>query len=266
MRPSKAARSPVTRVVTAAGLLALSTSLSLGVAQGTDPAATNNPQAVKQFEFKKTINAELKYILFLPKDYTAKSDKRWPLMLFLHGAGERGSDIWKVTTHGPPKIVGQRPDFPFIVVSPQCPEGEVWSNDILLALLDQIIQAYAVDTNRVYLTGLSMGGYGTWSLGTAHPERFAAIVPICGGGEIIGVLLASKEKAQALKNLGVWAFHGGKDPVVPVAESQRMIDVLKKAEVSDVRLTIYPEAGHDSWTETYNNPELYDWLLRHRRH
>src|SRR5690348_10300597 len=98
MRPSKAARSPVTRVVTAVGLLALSTSLSLGVAQGTDPAATNNPQAVKQFEFKKTINAQLKYLLFLPKDYTAKSDKRWPLMLFLHGAGERGSDIWKVTT------------------------------------------------------------------------------------------------------------------------------------------------------------------------
>jgi len=255
---------PMTRVLTAAGLLAFTGCLSPNVADGSE-ATANNPQVVKQFKFKKTVSAQVNYLLFLPKGYVAKSEKRWPLMLFLHGAGERGSDIWKVTTHGPPKIVAQRHDFPFILVSPQCPEGEIWSNDILLGLLDQIIRDYAVDTSRVYLTGLSMGGYGAWSLGTAHPERFAAIVPICGGGDLITVLLSSKEKAQALKTLGVWAFHGGKDPVVPTYESQRMIDVLKKAGVSDVKLTVYPEAGHDSWTETYNNPELYDWLLSYRR-
>jgi predicted peptidase len=256
---------PVSRVLTAAaGLLALGGWLSSSLA-GAAEAAPTNPQVVKQFKFKKTLNAQLNYLLFLPKDYAAKSQKRWPLMLFLHGAGERGSDIWKVTTHGPPKIVAQRADFPCILVSPQCPDEEIWSNDVLLGLLDYITRTYAVDTHRVYLTGLSMGGYGTWSLGLAHPDRFAAIVPICGGGDLITVLLARKDKAQALKTLGVWAFHGSKDPVVPTEESQRMVDLLKKVGASDVKLTVYPEAGHDSWTETYNNPDLYNWLLSHRR-
>ncbi len=136
---------------------------------------------------------------------------------------------------------------------------------MLLALLDDITAKYAVDTNRVYLTGLSMGGYGTWDLGLAYPERFAAIVPICGGGQLISVILPSREKGPALKTLGVWAFHGGKDPVVPLEESQRMVAALKKAGVQDVKLTVYPKAGHDSWTEAYNNPELYQWLLEHHR-
>jgi predicted peptidase len=159
--------------------------------------------------------------------------------------------------------VKTHPEFPFIVVSPQCPEGEIWSKELLLALLDEVVRTRAVDTNRVYLTGLSMGGYGTWNLGLSHPERFAAIVPICGGGEMISILLAHDEKA--LKSLGVWAFHGGKDPVVPVEESQRMVQLLKRRGVTDVKLTIYPEAGHDSWTEAYNDPELYKWLLAHQR-
>jgi predicted peptidase len=142
-------------------LLALLVCVSPEKAKGSDAGGAGNAQAIKQFKFKKTVSAKLNYLLFLPKDYaakTAKSGKRWPLMLFLHGAGERGSDIWKVTTHGPPKIVSQRPDFPFILVSPQCPENEIWSNDLLLGLLDWVIRSYAVDTNRVYLTGLSMGG------------------------------------------------------------------------------------------------------------
>jgi predicted peptidase len=222
-------------------------------------------QKVKQFKFKKTETARLDYLLFLPKQYAADSGKRWPLMLFLHGAGERGTNVWKVTTHGPPKLITERPDFPFILVSPQCPEGQVWSNDVLLGLLDEITRKYDVDLSRIYLTGLSMGGYGTWSLGLAYPEKFAAIVPICGGGEMIRVLLSSGERAQALKTLGVWAFHGGKDPVVPLEESQRMVNALKKVGVSDVQLTVYPEAGHDSWTEAYASSGLYDWLLKHQR-
>ncbi len=184
-------------------------------------------------------------------------------MLFLHGAGERGSNVWKVAVHGPPKVV--KGDFPFILVSPQCPSGEIWSVDVLLNLLDEITDSYRVDTNRVYLTGLSMGGYGTWKLGLAYPERFAAIAPICGGGEYINVLLASRDRAQALKTLGVWAFHGAKDPVVPLEESQRMVDALRRAGVKEVKFTIYPEAQHNSWTETYNNPEFYEWLLKHER-
>ncbi|MCX6926869.1 MAG: prolyl oligopeptidase family serine peptidase [Verrucomicrobia bacterium] len=220
---------------------------------------------VKHFQFKKTQSTELDYLLFLPKGYDAKAEKRWPMMLFLHGAGERGTDIWKVATHGPPKNVATHPYFPVIVVSPQCPEGQVWSKETLLALLNEITTQYAVDTNRVYLTGLSMGGYGTWSLGLSYPERFAAIVPICGGGETISVLLSSRQKHAALKTLGIWAFHGGKDPVVALEESQRMVDAAKKAGAQDVKLTVYPEAGHDSWTATYNNPELYEWLLKHER-
>jgi predicted peptidase len=246
----------------AAGLLALTACAS---AQPSADSTSHSMQMAKLFKFHQTNTSELKYLLFLPKGYNPKSDQRWPLMLFLHGAGERGSDVWQVTRHGPPKHIVEHPEFPFILVSPQCPQDQIWSNDSLLALLDEITRDYAVDTHRVYLTGLSMGGYGTWNLGLTYPERFAAIVPICGGGELITILLATQQKADALKTLGIWAFHGGKDPVVPTEESQRMVEFAKKAGVKEVKLTIYPEALHDSWTETYNNPELYDWLLRHVR-
>jgi predicted peptidase len=227
--------------------------------------AQDNPQAVKSFNKTITHTVSARYLLFLPQGYEAKGAKRWPLMLFLHGAGERGSDIWKVAVHGPPKIVKDKPGLPFILVSPQCPEGETWSNEVLLNLLDEVIANHAVDTHRVYLTGLSMGGYGTWSLAVQSPERFAAVAPICGGGEPVRIYLAGPKQVEALKSLGVWAFHGAKDPVVPLAESQRMIDALKKIGSEEARLTVYPEAQHDSWTETYNNAELYDWFLKHSR-
>lgn len=217
----------------------------------------------KHFHLQKTQALDLHYLLFLPQGYNASSPRRWPLLLFLHGIGERGSDVWKVATHGPPKIVTEHPEFPFILVSPQCPEGQMWSNETLLALLDEITRAYAVDTHRVYLTGLSMGGYGAWNLGLAHPERFAAIVPICGGGDLITLFVSARDKPEVLKSLAVWAFHGAKDPVVPLVESERMVGMLKHAGVREVKFTVYPEAGHDSWTETYKNPEVYDWLLKH---
>jgi predicted peptidase len=228
-------------------------------------AANQTNQMAEHLQLNQTRSVSLKYLLFLPKGYDSKEKKQWPLILFLHGAGERGTNVWKVAVHGPPRHVASDPDFPFILVSPQCPEERIWSNDDLLVLLDEIIKKYSVDQSRVYLTGLSMGGYGTWSLGIAHPERFAAIAPICGGGDMITILLAGRDKGRALKSLGVWAFHGGKDQVVPVGESERMIAALKKAGVTDVKLTIYPEAGHDSWTETYQNHEIYDWLLQHKR-
>lgn len=220
------------------------------------------PQTFKK-KITRTVSAD--YLLHLPKGYDAKGTKRWPLMLFLHGAGQRGSDLKKVAVHGPPKIVKSRPDFPFILVSPQCPANETWSDETLLALLDQVSKKHKVDTNRVYLTGLSMGGYGTWSLGVKYPERFAAIAPICGGGETIHVLLSSRAKSAALKSLGIWAFHGGKDGVVKPEESQRMVAALKAAGAKEVDLTIYPEAQHDSWTDTYSNEKLYEWFLKHER-
>ena len=224
-----------------------------------------DPQQIKTLKRRVTKTVTTQYLIYLPKDYDAQSKKRWPLMLFLHGAGERGTNIAKVAVHGPPKLVKQGRDFPFIIVSPQCPNGERWDNDVLLALLDEAGEKYRVDENRVYLTGLSMGGYGAWSLGLTHPERFAAIAPICGGGDPIVLLLADPKKVAATKSLGVWAFHGAKDPVVPPAESERMVEALKKSGCKEVELTIYPEAQHDSWTETYNNPKLYEWFLAHRR-
>jgi predicted peptidase len=180
------------------------------------------------------------------------------MILFLHGRGERGDDVEMIKKHGISKVVEQRKDFPFITVSPQCPEDTMWPLEIeaLNALLDEIVARYAVDPDRIYLTGLSMGGYGAWHLATRYPERFAAVAPICGGGD--------PEKVCVLKDVPVWVFHGAKDPVVPLAASQEMVDALKACG-GDVRFTIYPEAEHDSWTKTYEDPALYDWFLQHKR-
>jgi predicted peptidase len=219
-------------------------------------------QEKKTFKARTVKSAELEYLLFLPAGYNDDKEKSWPLMLFLHGAGERGKDISKVTVHGPPKLVKEKADFPFILVSPQCPAGQTWSDDVLLALLEEVIKKHRVDPARVYLTGLSMGGYATWSLGTKYPDRFAAIAPICGGGDILPILLPGKQ--AALKRLPVWAFHGAKDSLVPLAESERMVNALKKAGNENVKLTVYPEADHDSWTETYKNQELFDWMLQQK--
>jgi predicted peptidase len=219
-------------------------------------------QTAQKFSLERKQVLAADYLLFLPNGYDVKATNRWPLILFLHGAGERGTNLWLVAKHGPPKIDTTETNFPFIVVSPQCPEGKIWSNDLLLALLDEIETKYPVDMHRVYLTGLSMGGFGTWSLGLSHPEKFAAIAPICGGGEIITPLLADKAK---LVSLPVWAFHGAKDPTVPVEESEHMVNYLKKIGVKEVKFTVYPDALHDSWTQTYANPELFAWFLQHSR-
>ncbi|MHC4116519.1 MAG: carboxylesterase family protein [Planctomycetota bacterium] len=217
------------------------------------------PDDQKAQDFEKTITRTLKckYLLSLPKDY-GKKDKRWPLMLFLHGAGERGSNLDLVKKHGPPKLIENGKDLPFIVVSPQCPSGVWWNDklDVLINLLDDVVSRYKVDKERVYLTGLSMGGYGSWALGSRYPDRFAAIAPICGGGTRI--------MAFGLTKTPIWAFHGAKDKVVPLDESEAMVKAIN-SRGGNVKLTVYPEAGHDSWTETYDNQELYAWFLKHRR-
>jgi len=214
----------------------------------------------RKYTFKAQITktVRLNYLLFLPKGYNTNPEQKWPLILFLHGKGERGDDLELVKKHGIPKIVEQRKNFPFVVVSPQCPEFSWWTVelDALNALLDEIVARYEVDTDRLYLTGLSMGGSGTWRLAIAYPERFAAIAPICGRGD--------PESAYVLKDIPVWAFHGAKDAVVLPEESEMMVNALKDCG-GDARLTVYPEAGHDSWTQTYDNPELYEWFLKHTR-
>jgi predicted peptidase len=203
------------------------------------------------------VTLEMKYLLYLPETYD-EQEKQWPLMVFLHGAGERGDDLNKVKVHGPAKLVDQGRDFPFIIASPQCPANQWWPNKIehVMALIDEITDTYQVDEDRIYLTGLSMGGYGTWTIASTYPDRFAAIAPICGGGQ--------PYLAGNLKTVPVWAFHGAKDPVVPLKLSQQMVDAVKWAG-GNATLTVYPEADHDSWTETYNNEELYKWLLSHSK-
>ncbi|MCL2304517.1 MAG: prolyl oligopeptidase family serine peptidase [Planctomycetaceae bacterium] len=204
----------------------------------------------------ETKKEEVQYLLFLPKDYDATTEKSWPLLLFLHGAGERGDDLEKVTVHGPPKLLkdsAYREKCPFIVVSPQCRENFFWSPKQLLLLLDGIEKEYNVDQSRVYVTGLSMGGFGSWMLAAEAPDRFAAVAPICGGFQV--------EQASKLVDVPIWAFHGLKDTVVPAKLSIDMVAAVEVAGGKKIKLTLYPEAGHDSWTETYNNEELYKWFL-----
>jgi predicted peptidase len=224
--------------------------------------AMKSGQTAEKFSIERKQVLAADYLLFLPEGYDTSSKKRWPLILFLHGAGQRGSNVWAVAAFGPPKVATIETNFSFIVVSPQCPDGKIWSDDLLLALLDEVETKYAIDPRRVYLTGLSLGGFGTWSLGLSHPERFAAIAPCCGGGDFLTPHLADK---SMLTTLPIWAFHGAKDPVVPIEESERMVNYMKKLGVKEVKFTIYPEAQHDCWTQTYANPELYEWFLQHSR-
>lgn len=243
-------------------ILILALSFALASVGATSPPTR---QTAHTFTMKRADVVKVGYLLHLPAGYDAKAEKRWPTILFLHGAGERGDDIEKVTVHGPPMIAKAKPDFPFIVISPQCPTGKSWRPEVLLALLDDVAARHAVDEKRIYLTGLSMGGYGSWALAALRPERFAAVAPICGGGNTIDIRLARQVKDHPLKSLPVWAFHGGKDGVVPVGESERMVAALKEIGNESVKLTIYPEAGHNSWTESYDNPKLYEWFMSHSR-
>ncbi|GAB4574346.1 MAG: prolyl oligopeptidase family serine peptidase [Anaerolineae bacterium] len=214
--------------------------------------------------FSGTINRPVTfpYILTLPDRYGA-AERKWPLILFLHGAGERGTDVNLVRQHGIPRMATQFDEFPFITVSPQCPENHWWSDylEALIALVDMISNQYAVDPDRIYLTGLSMGGYGTWHLAASYPDRFAAIAPICGGGLWA---YGFPERVRELKHVPVWVFHGALDDVVPLSESEVLVRELEAAG-GQVRFTVYSEADHDSWTQTYNNPDLYTWFLSHRR-
>ena len=209
-----------------------------------------------QKKMKTNIQAEVNYLMFLPKDYS-KEGKPSPMIVFLHGSGERGTDLDKVKAWGPPAIVEKNPDFPFVVLSPQCPEGQWWNTYLLKGMIDDVLANYNIDKSRIYLTGLSMGGYGAWDLATAYPDYFAALAPICGGGN---PLLAFQ-----LKDIPVWVFHGKKDESVPEQQSAIMVDALKKID-ADVVYTVLPEGGHvDAWVYAYGDAGLFDWFMQHQK-
>jgi len=204
----------------------------------------------------------LRYWLHLPPGYWTEPGRRWPLVLFLHGRGERGADVKLVRKYGIARVVAEEPTADYIAISPQCPLTHEWPDliDTLGRLLDQATTHLPVDAARVYLTGLSMGARGGWLLAVAQPERFAAFALICGRIPAPDFL----ERVTALKAKPIWIFHGAKDPVVPVENSEKIAAALQAAG-GHPRLTIYPDADHDAWTATYNNPELYTWLFAQRR-
>ncbi|MCX6285363.1 MAG: prolyl oligopeptidase family serine peptidase [Bacteroidetes bacterium] len=200
---------------------------------------------------------KMDYLLYLPSAYNIDKQAKFPLVLFLHGSGESGSDLNLVNKNGLPKLISEGKEFPFVVVSPQCPASESsWDSRILKLLLEDIIANYRIDTNRLYLTGLSIGGWGTWDMAFRYPGLFAAIAPVCGFFDYI--------LSDEFRSTPVWIFHGAKDDVVPADRAISMFEAVRK-QGGEVKITIYPEANHDSWTETYNNPELYRWFLQHSK-
>ena len=229
--------------------------LALSAVQSANTADLNQTKESYSAEVSKKYSYH--YLKYLPKEYDGK--KKFPLLLFLHGAGERGSDLEKVTKHGPPKLIKQGKQFPFVVISPQCPKDTCWDANALDAMLDKIIESHAVDESRIYCTGLSMGGFGTWALGSTNPNRFAAFAPICGGG-----VDRTAFNAFEMWKKPVWVFHGDADKVVPLEESERMVKALRRRG-GKPKFTIYKGVNHDSWTETYNNPKLYEWFLSHKK-
>lgn len=199
-----------------------------------------------------TFVQETHYLLSLPAGYDSDTTKRWPLVMFLHGSGESGFDLQKVKAHGPPKLVEAGKQFPFILVSPQAPPQTGWQTETLYALLRHLKKTMRVDPNKIYLTGLSMGGFGTWNLASKYPGEFAAIAPVCGGGD--------SSEAWKLRHIPIWCFHGAKDDVVLPAESEKMVKAARRYNPS-VKFTLYPEANHNSWDLTYDNDSLYQWFL-----
>lgn len=200
-------------------------------------------------EIKETIS--LNYILDLPKD----TNKPFPLILFLHGAGERGTDLDKVKAHSPFTYKNLMTEE-VAILAPQCPEGVYWDTKAVYELLQNIIKNYSVDQDRIYLTGLSMGGWGSWKLADEHPEIFAAIAPVCGP-------LNRPTLSRACEKLAdkpIWIFHGALDDIVPLQDSTTMFQKLKSCNKT-VQYTIFENDNHNSWDSTYSNPKLYEWMF-----
>lgn len=226
-------------------------------------SARSQPTAGKQVEqsLKVSSGETVKYLLHLPKEFDPKADKQWPVMMFLHGRGESRGPLSLVAQWGPPRFAARGEDLPYILISPQCPTENRWADESqqqgLLELLDHVTEKYQGDRTRTYLTGLSMGGQGTWTLATNHGERFAAVAVVCGRSD--------PENVGKLKDLPIWVFHGTDDKVIPEKYSTDMIAAIRKAGGTKVRYTSLEHLGHNSWSAAYAIPELYKWFNKHQR-
>jgi predicted peptidase len=215
--------------------------------------STATPRAPQSRQTKQT-DAGLRYLLHLPAAYESRS--AWPLILFLHGAGERGKDLELVKREGLPRILETLPDFPFVVVSPQETKERRWTADGLAALLDEVAGKYHVDRARVYATGLSSGAVAALELAIRYPARLAAVATVAAN-EIPAELCRMKE-------VPVWIFHNARDERVSVGRAKKLARAIESCG-GEAKLTIFPADGHDAWTETYRRKDLYEWFLRQRK-
>jgi predicted esterase len=219
-------------------------------------------------EFKNGVNqnpqkAQYAYFAYTPTNYDASPDRQWPLFIYLHGGSDRGTNLNKLFAAGVPDQIYRGRQFPFIVTAPQCPPLLRWTTDDWFeTFYREVTTKYRVDTNRVYLTGVSLGGEGTWYLAAKYPHLFAAIAPISGFTSRTAVI---DERRKRLARLPIWAFHGELDLVVPVEETRRMVAPLK-ARNSELKFTSDPAAGHWVHWSVYPGDELYEWFLQHERH
>ncbi len=218
--------------------------------------AAQSAQTPETYARKVAIDVSGRYLLYLPPDYNQDRHKKFPLILFLHGSGERGTDLNKLKVHGPPKEIEKGRLFEFIILSPQCDDRGGWNIPSLMGLLDEAEHKFRVDKDREYLTGLSMGGMGTYALAAAQPKRFAAIAPISGA--------ANASIAPKIKDIPIWATHGDHDQSVNINSERPLIEALQKLG-ADVKYDVIPGGEHDVWTPVYQSNALYDWLLRHVR-
>ena len=223
----------------------------------------DTPAPGKQVELSHKVSDQqsVPYLLYRPKELDAKADKKWPVILFLHGRGESRGPLSIVAKWGPPRMAERGDNLPYIVISPQCPASSRWTADEqqagVLNLLDHISEKYPVDTSRIYLTGLSMGGYGSWKLAADHGQRFAAVAPVCGRG--------NPADGGKLKDLPIWVFHGTEDRAVDYQHSVDMVEAIEKAGGKKVRFTSMKHVGHNCWSAAYATPELFQWFDKHRR-
>lgn len=227
------------------------------------PSAVETIEQSERFVEKKGSftynNQKLQYLLIFPARYT-QTATRWPLILFLHGSSLRGDTIERVKEYGPTWVAEQRTDFPFVVLAPQCPENEDWVDklDGLAALLDEVFRKYRIDQERVYLTGTSLGGRGTWYLACKHPEYFAAIAPLAAATPVIPTAWHKQ-----MLSMPIWAFHGEKDTIAPLKKDEAMVESLRR-QGGTPRFTILPNEGH-LIAGVYKNEELYQWFLSNKR-
>lgn len=256
----------------------LAAMLILMTACQTTPATTTGEFVAREVTVAGTVH---RYQVFVPASRFRTG--KLPVVVFLNGSGERGSDGVKQTMAGlGPYLRQHAGDFPALAVFPQAPEGTEWTEaagPVAFAALDAAVREFGGDPDRVYLTGMSMGGYGTWELALQQPDRFAALVPVCGGitvdwsdarpGLRAHSVAAAADPfaaaAQRLKDVPVWIFHGGQDDVVPPTQSRRMDAALKAAGARDARYTEFPDANHNSWDATYAYAPMWDWLFAQRR-